>query len=59
VQGVHKIIRSASRLAHTLGDHSIAAGLENLHVEIRSQNRDMEPNKKSGGVSWLLWRYRD
>jgi len=59
VQGVHKIIRSASQLAHTLGDHSIAAGLENLHVKIRSLIRDMEPNKKSNGVSWLLWRYGD
>jgi hypothetical protein len=54
VRGVHKIIRSASRLAHTLGDYSIAAGLENLHVEIGSLIRDIEPNKKSDGVSWLL-----
>ena len=59
VRGVHKIIRSASRLAHTLGDHSIAAGLENLHVEIGNLIRDMEPNKKTDGVSWLLWRYGD
>ena len=59
MRGVHKIIRSASQLAHTLGDYSIAAGLENLHVEIGSLIRDIEPNKKSDGVSWLLWRYRD
>ena len=59
MRGVHKIIRSALQLAHTLSDHSIAAGLENLHVEIGSLIRDIEPNKKSDGVSWLLWRYRD
>jgi hypothetical protein len=50
MQGVHKIIRSASRLAHTLGDYSIATGLENLHVKIGSLIRDIEPNKKSNGV---------
>jgi hypothetical protein len=50
VQGVHKIIWSASWLAHTLGDYSIAAGLENLHVEIRSLIRDIEPNKKSDSL---------
>jgi hypothetical protein len=50
MQVVHKIIRSASRLAHTLGDYSIAARLENLHVEIGSLIRDIEPNKKSDSV---------
>jgi len=49
VRGVHKIIRSASPLAHTLGNHSRAAGLENLHVEIGSLIRDVDPNKKSDG----------
>jgi hypothetical protein len=38
VRGVHKIIRLASRLAHTLGDHSIAAGLENLHCRDQKSN---------------------
>jgi hypothetical protein len=36
MQGVHKIIQSASWLVHTLSDHLIAARLENLHVEIGS-----------------------
>ena len=47
MQGVHKIIQSASRLAQTLGDHSRPAGAENLHVGIGSLIRDVEPNKKS------------
>jgi hypothetical protein len=50
VRGVHKIIRLVLQLAHTLGDHLIAAGLENLHVEIGSLIRDIEPNKKSDSV---------
>jgi predicted GNAT superfamily acetyltransferase len=59
VQGVHKIIWLASRLAHTLSNHLIATRLENLHVKIRSLIKDMEPNKKSNNVLWLLWRYKD
>lgn len=43
---VHKIIRSASRLAQTLSDHSSVAGPESL-VEIGSLIVNMEPNKKS------------
>ncbi len=39
------MIQSASRLAQTLGDHSRAAELENLHLEIGSRIRDMELNK--------------
>ena len=39
------MIQSASRLARTLGDHSRAAELENLHLEIGSRIRDMELNK--------------
>jgi hypothetical protein len=50
VRGVHKIIQSASQLAHTLSNYSIAAGLENLHVEIGSLIRDIEPNKKSDSL---------
>jgi hypothetical protein len=50
VQGVYKIIQSALQLVYTLGDYSIAAGLENLHVEIGSLIRDMEPNKKSDSI---------
>jgi hypothetical protein len=42
---VHKMVQSASRLAQTLGDHSRAAELENLHLEIGSRIRDMELNK--------------
>jgi len=44
-RGIHKMIQSASRLAQTLGDHSRAAELENLHLEIGSRIRDMELNK--------------
>jgi hypothetical protein len=50
MRGVHKIIQSASQLAHTLGDYLIAVGLENLYVKIRSLIRDIEPNKKSDSV---------
>jgi hypothetical protein len=39
------MIQSASRLAQTLGDHSRAVELENLHLEIGSRIRDMELNK--------------
>lgn len=39
------MIQSASRLARTLSDHSRAAELENLHLEIGSRIRDMELNK--------------
>jgi hypothetical protein len=39
------MIQSASRLAQTLGDHSRATELENLHLEIGSRIRDMELNK--------------
>jgi hypothetical protein len=39
------MIQWASRLAQTLGDHSRAAELENLHLEIGSRIRDMELNK--------------
>jgi hypothetical protein len=59
VRGVHKIIRLVSQLAHTLSDYLIVVGLENLHVEIGSLIREIEPNKKSDGVLWLLWRYGD
>jgi hypothetical protein len=38
-------MQSASRLAQTLGDHSRAAELENLPLEIGSRIRDMELNK--------------
>jgi hypothetical protein len=44
-RGIHKMIQSASRLAQTLGDHSRAAELENLHLEIGSRIRDIELNK--------------
>lgn len=44
-RGIHKMIQSASRLVQTLGDHSRAAELENLHLEIGSWIRDMELNK--------------
>ena len=44
-RGIHKMIQSASRLARTLGDHSRAAELENLFLEIGSRIRDMELNK--------------
>jgi hypothetical protein len=44
-RGIHKMIQSASRLAQTLGDHSRATELENLHLEIGSRIRDMELNK--------------
>lgn len=44
-QGIYKMIQSASRLAQTLGDHSRASELENLHLEIGSRIRDMELNK--------------
>ncbi|KAH8587971.1 hypothetical protein B0O99DRAFT_731242 [Bisporella sp. PMI_857] len=44
-QGIHKMIQLASRLARTLGDHSRAIELENLHLEIGSRIRDMELNK--------------
>lgn len=44
-RGIHKMIQSASRLVQTLGDHSRAAELENLHLEIGSRIRDMELNK--------------
>jgi hypothetical protein len=44
-RGIHKMIQSASRLAQTLGGHSRAAELENLHLEIGSRIRDMELNK--------------
>jgi hypothetical protein len=40
------MIWSASRLAHTLGDHSRPAGLENLHVGIGCVTIAMEPNKE-------------
>lgn len=53
VWGVHKIIWSASRLAHTLGDHSRPAGLENLHLKSGSLIRDTEPNKEE---RWEQWR---
>jgi hypothetical protein len=36
--------------AHTLGDHSRPAGLENLHVGIGSLTRSMEPNKEEMGT---------
>ena len=39
------MMQSASRLAQTLGDHSRAAELEKLHLEIGSRIRDMELNK--------------
>jgi hypothetical protein len=39
------MIQSASKLASTLGDHSRAAGLENLCLEIGSRIRDIELNK--------------
>jgi hypothetical protein len=39
------MIQSASRLARTLGDHSRAVELENLHLELGSRIRDMELNK--------------
>jgi hypothetical protein len=39
------MIQSASRLVQTLGDHSRAAELENLRLEIGSRIRDMELNK--------------
>jgi hypothetical protein len=39
------MIQSAAWLAQTLGDHSRAAELENLHLKIRSPIRDMELNK--------------
>lgn len=44
-RGIHKMIQSASKLASTLGDHSRAAELENLCLEIGSRIRDMELNK--------------
>ena len=44
-RGIHKMIQSALRLAQTLGDHSRAAELENLRLEIGSRIRYMELNK--------------
>jgi len=44
-QGIHKMIQFALRLANTLNDHSRAADLENLCLEIGSRIRDMELNK--------------
>jgi 2-oxoglutarate dehydrogenase complex dehydrogenase (E1) component-like enzyme len=44
-QGIHKMIQSALQLVRTLGDHSRAADLEGLHLEIGSRIRDMELNK--------------
>jgi hypothetical protein len=44
-RGIHKMMQSASRFAQTLGDHSRAAELEKLHLEIGSRIRDMELNK--------------
>jgi len=47
MQGVHKIIWLALRLTHTLSNYLIAAGLENLHVKIRSLIRDIEPKRRA------------
>ncbi|RDL40953.1 uncharacterized protein BP5553_00932 [Venustampulla echinocandica] len=44
-RATYDMIQSASRLAQTLGDHTRAAELENLQLEIGSRIRDMELNK--------------
>jgi len=58
-RGLRELLRPAGDLLEQLrllADRT--ESIRNLHVEIGSLLRDMEPNK-SDGVLWLLWRYGD